>query len=42
MKYFSNDDFLFPVKLKNYFSIFQETFQKYFQNIPGKDKTVIA
>ena len=40
MKYFSNNDLIFPVRLNNYFSIFQETFLKYFCDIPGKDGAI--
>ena len=40
MKYFDNNNVLFPVTLKNYSSIFQETFLKYFCNILGKDKVI--
>ena len=40
MKYFSINDLIFPIRLKNYFPIFQETFQKYSKNIPRKDKEI--
>ena len=38
MKYLCNNDVIFPVILKNYFPIFQETFLKYSNNIPTNDK----
>ena len=40
MKYFGINDLIFPVRFKNYFLIFQETFLKYSQNIPGNDKEI--
>ena len=40
MKYFCNNEVLFSIILKKYFSIIQETFQKYSKNIPGKDKEI--
>ena len=38
MKYFGNNEILFSVILKNYFSIYQETFLEYSNNIPTNDK----
>ena len=38
MKYFGINDLIFPLILKNYFIIFQETFLKYFCDISGKYK----
>ena len=38
MKYLCNNEVLFSVILKNYFSIFQELFLKYSNNTPTNDK----
>ena len=40
MKYFCNNNLIFPVILNNYFLIFPKTFLKYFCDIPAKDRAI--